>query len=137
MVELPNYPTGFGLLREKLLNSGRRQPIQDAKFSLAKALVHGLLGCRIETTAGADQIGGLARSEIRRCQDHLGPLVMRQVREPGSESVGLLDPPRAEGHVDVALFDRDSCKAGRVRCVAGDISGALPMSDDPQTGWPP
>ena len=84
----------------------------------------------------ADQLGGLARADIRRGQDDLGPLVGRQRREIAAGRFRLLQSEVGQRHVDVAHVDVDFMGSGLMRRVARDIALALPMPDQPQALGP-
>ena len=120
-----------------LADAGGGQPVEDAELALAQALVDDRLARLLGDAARlADRLGGLAGADIRRGEDDLGPLALRQRGEPAAERAACSLAELAQRHVDVAHVDVDHAEAGRIGGVARDVAGALPVADDPELFGP-
>ena len=62
--------------------------------------------------------------------------VGRHSGKPVAQRGRLLAAKVAQGNVGVAVVQRDAVSLRLMRDVARDVSGALPMADDDELGWP-
>jgi hypothetical protein len=138
MVELSKKLTELGLLRMEFGNPRSSEAVKNSKLFLTEPFVYDerfVLG-KGHSTLFSYQLTRELRSQIRRSHHDIGPNRFCLRRKPPSQRGGLLFPEAAQGYVHISMGDVDTSEACSVRRVAGNVSRALTVTDDPQSARP-
>ena len=118
VVELAEPLPSLGLLGELRPDAVHRVQVEHAELAVTQSLV----AQRGDVEPLERDLGGLPRTYVRRHDDDLRPLVLRQVVEPARHGLRLLLPGVRERYVRVTLGDVDEVRALLLRRRRCDVA---------------
>ena len=136
MIEFAENAPELSLVRVYRGDTAGRQSVENAELLFAEAFVNPDRLIAGRAALFAKKAEGLARADIGRDQQNVGPVVRNRAGEPSAERAGLILSERGKRNIDVAMRQFDPFSSSRMGSVARHISRTFTVADNPETRRP-